>query len=274
MRNIETIKFTNEMKPAQIGEVLQEAFDASANAGIGFENAAAYNEELRHTFERTVTGIENLAGRNRGALRILEIGSFTGVVSVALKIMGYDVTASDMPFILDDPGLKHLFDSHGIATLPANLRDYPFPALNNSFDLIVFNEVIEHLNFNPIPLLREFYRILKAEGRVYCATPNLVSAKNRWIMLRGNGYVNPVEHLQWNLNPHSSMSVGLHWREWTKSELIELYDVCGFDLERHAFGLVTPNRSGLIRKTAVSLMYRMMPSLLPNQVAIFRRKST
>ncbi len=261
------------MKPTQIGEALQEALDASANAGISFENASRYNGALRHTFERTVTHIEDLARRSRGTLHILEIGSFTGVVSVALKILGHDVTASDMPFVVSDFGVQELLRRYGIPAEAADLSQHPFPSGDARFDLIVFNEVIEHLNFNPIPLLKEFHRILKEDGRVYCATPNLASAKNRWLMLRGRSYINPVQHLIWNLEPGTGMSVGLHWREWSKPELIELYAACGFSLERHAFGLVAPNRSGPLRRIAVSLMYRIAPSLMPNQVAVFRRES-
>lgn len=251
-----------------INETLSSALAASAAAGIRFENAASYNRELEFTFRRTLENVHCLGG----TLRILEIGSFTGVVSIALRLLGHEVTASDMPFVMEDPGVKELMQSHVIGTLPANLAEHPLPALDGTFDLIVFNEVLEHLNFNPIPLIRRFHRILAPSGRVYCATPNLLSAKNRWLMLRGHSYINPVQCLIRNLEPGTGMSVGLHWREWSKSELIELYTVCGFELECHSFGLVTPNRSNGLRRTAVASMYRLAPSLLPNQVGMFRRR--
>lgn len=249
---------------------LAKALAASATAGILFENANSYNSELKFTFRRTLEGIHRLGS----GLRILEIGSFTGVVAVALRLLGHDVTASDMPFVLEDPGVQTLLDSHSIPSLAADLAHHPFPVSDAAFDLIVFNEVLEHLNFNPIPLIREFHRILRCGGRVYCATPNLVAAKNRWLIMSGRSYINPVQCLLWNLDPGTGMSVGLHWREWSKAELVELYSICGFELEHHSFGLVTPNRSSSLRRSAVACMYRLVPSLLPNQVGVFRRKET
>ena len=83
--------------------------------------------------------------------------------------------------------------------------------------------------------------------------------------------MNPVEHLRWNLIPNSGMSVGLHWREWTKRELVELFADRGFSLHDHYFTQLEPSRSLFPRKQAVSLMYKLFPSLLPAQVAIFRK---
>ncbi len=250
-----------------ITSALQSAYDDSSAALIQFENSARYNQELRYTFERTVSEVSRLGSE----LRILEIGAFTGVVSVALKRLGHLVTASDMPFVIKDPALESLFAKDDILTLAADLSHMPFPVADASFDLIVFNEVLEHLNFNSIPLLREFHRILTPGGRVYCATPNLLSAKNRWLLLSGHSYINPVKDLLWNLEPGTGMSVGLHWREWSHAELVELFQVAGFDTETHHFGLSTPNCSGPVRKTLVSLMYHLAPSLMPNQVGVFRK---
>lgn len=248
-------------------KIVKDAIGDSGMAEIKFENAGRYNHELEHTFERTVRDVSLIGDR----LRILEVGTFTGVVSISLSRLGHAVTASDMPFVVGDSGLKGLLGKCNVRVISADLSESRFPAPDGSFDLIVFNEVLEHLNFNPIPLLREFSRILVSNGRVYCATPNLVSAKNRWLLLRGFSYINPIQHLLWNLEPNTGMSVGLHWREWSKAELINLFRVSGFVLESHRFGLCTPNRSGLLRRSLVNLMYCAVPSLMPNQVGTFKR---
>ena len=67
------------------------------------------------------------------------------------------------------------------------------------------------------------------------------------------------------------MSVGLHWREWSREELIELFKCAGFCCEWHKFGLVTPNKSKFPRSIAVQLMYKFFPSLMPNQVSLFNK---
>ena len=252
-----------------LNQIFESAFLDSSALDLKFESASRYNSALKYTFLRTVSDIVKINGN----LRILEVGSFTGVVSIALSRLGHDVTASDIDFVINDTAVVDVYGKEGIERCSVNLASGQFPQSDGAFDLIIFNEVLEHLNFNPIPLLKEFNRLLTNGGRVYCATPNLLSAKNVSLILRRKGYLNPVEALVWNLQPGSGMSVGLHWREWAKDELIDLFKVAGFKLESHKFGLTTPNRSRFPRKQLVSLMYKLVPSLMPNQVAIFQKIS-
>jgi SAM-dependent methyltransferase len=254
-----------------VSQAVEEALALSNETAVTFENSARYNQSLKATFHRTVQDVDAIASE---AQDILEVGTFTGCVSVALAKLGHRVVASDIHFVIDNPELKKLLSSQGISTFAADLSDSTLPVADNRFDLLVFNEVLEHLNFNPIPLLSEFYRILKPGGRVYCATPNLLSAKNRWRMLRGLGYINPVSDLIMNLQPGTGMSVGLHWREYSKLELTELFEAAGFVAESHKFGLITPNASGLLRKQMVALMYCFLPQLMPNQVGVFKKPKT
>ncbi|MBJ7391735.1 MAG: methyltransferase domain-containing protein, partial [Chthoniobacterales bacterium] len=165
------------------------------------------------------------------------------------------------------------FASEGVKLWPHDLAVVPLDLPSASFDLIILTEVLEHLNFNPIALLREFARVLKPGGQVYCATPNLANIHNRVNLLRGRGIMNPVEHLVLNLKPGTGMAVGLHWREWSKLEMVQLFSEAGFELKSHRYGLVTANRSGFPRKQLVGLMYALAPALMPNQVAVFRNKS-
>jgi SAM-dependent methyltransferase len=250
-------------------QVLEEALALSNQTEISFENSARYNNSLKATFYRTVQDVDAIGS---AAQDILEVGAFTGCVSVALAKLGHRVVASDIEFVIENPELKKLLSSQGISTFAADLSNATLPVADNRFDLLVFNEVLEHLNFNPIPLLGEFWRILRPGGRVYCATPNLLSAKNRWRMLRGLGYINPVSDLIMNLQSGTGMSVGLHWREYSKLEMTELFEAAGFVCESHKFGLITPNSSGFPRKQLVAGMYRCFPQLMPNQVGIFQKR--
>jgi SAM-dependent methyltransferase len=246
----------------------ESAFTDSCGLDLKFENAPHYNSAFEYALCRTVCDVEAL-GKN---LRVLDVGAFTGVISVALARLGYVVEACDVPFVISDPALSGLFESEGIKSYGVNLAAGKFPQGDESFDLIVFHSVLTHLNFNPIPLLREFSRLLSSGGRVYCATPNLLSAKNIALILKRKGYLNPIEHLVWNLQPETGMSVGLHWREWTREELIELFRVSGFDLASHRFDITTRNISKPYRKFLVSILYKLWPSLMPSQTAVFRKR--
>ncbi len=247
--------------------ILYDAIAKSSQRKMSFEDSRRYNKDLEHTFLRTFNDVCKIGS----GLSILDVGSFTGVVSVALKKLGNEVTACDIDFVINDAAIQSIFKEENIKSCRINLQDNTLPFSGESFDLIIFNEVIEHLNFNPIPLLREFNRILKINGKIYCATPNLISAKNICRMLTGKGYLNPIEHLIWNLEPGTGMSVGLHWREWSREELVELFKCAGFGYDWHKFGLITPNRSKFPRNIAVKLMYLIFPRLMPNQVALFKK---
>jgi len=249
-------------------EIFRKTYAEGGRLALKFENAAAYNARFRYSFERTVSEV---AGFGDG-LKILEIGSFTGVVSVTLARLGHDVTASDVPFVVNDPAIVAWFDAEGIRRIAVDLTKDQIPAPDGSFDVIVFHSVLAHLNVNPIPVLREFARVLAPGGRVYCETPNLLAANNTARMIMRRGYLNPVEHLIWNLNPGKGLSVGLIWREYTRDELVGIFAAAGFELERHRYVLRTPNRSVFPRRQLVALMYRIMPSLMPSQEAVFRKR--
>lgn len=234
---------------------------------LKFEDGDQYDSVMRLAYSRTVRDLEAL-GKD---LKVLEIGAFTGIVSAALANLGHDVTASDIPFVLADESNAAYLRSEGVKTLPHDLSVLPFPAPSSGFDLVVMNEVLEHLNFNPIPLLRELARVLKPGGLLYCATPNLPKIHTRLRLLRGKGIMNPVSDLVLNLKPETGMSVGLHWREWAKDEMVQLFKEAGFSLKSHKYGMLTKNVSSFPRRQLIGLMYALVPSLMANQVGVFVR---
>ncbi len=251
----------------RVDEIFEQVFRESSLLDIGFEDAARYNKNFKLTHYRTVCEVNALRSR----ARILELGAFTGVVAVSLSRLGHRVTASDYPFVLKDPAVVSFFNGNGIETCPMNLADIRFPLPDGGFDVVDFHSILSLLNFNPLPLLREFYRLLAPGGCVYCATPNLLAAKNVALILMRRGYLSPLEHLELNLLEGTGMKVGLSWREWTKDEMIGLFRAAGFEVESHKFGLNTPNRSGFPRRQLVGWLYGLFPSLMPTQIGVFRK---
>ena len=234
---------------------------------LKFEDGDRYDSVMRLAYSRTVRDLEAL-GRH---MKVLEIGAFTGIVSAALANLGHDVTASDIPFVFSDESNAAFLRAEGVKMIPHDLSVLPFPAPSSQFDLIVMNEVLEHLNFNPIPLLRELARVLKPGGLLYCATPNLCKIHSRLRLLQGKCIMNPVSDLVLNLKPETGMSVGLHWREWAKDEMIELFSEAGFSLQSHHYDMVVDIASWFPRKQLINTMYAMFPSLMSHQVGVFVR---
>lgn len=74
--------------------------------------------------------------------------------------------------------------SEGIQMIMHNLNVFPYPFADESFDVIVSNQVIEHLFF-PVRFLEEIHRILKHGGYLVLSTENLASWDNVISLLFG-----------------------------------------------------------------------------------------
>ena len=104
---------------------------------------STYVQRHRHEYIRTVRDVLSAmpAEAQGGNIRVLEIGSFFGVVCMALKYLGYDVTASDIPEYIEIPEQIKRFSRHGIATASVRLEDYILPFSDETYDVIIMCEV-------------------------------------------------------------------------------------------------------------------------------------
>jgi SAM-dependent methyltransferase len=65
---------------------------------------------------------------------------------------------------------------------------YPYP--DNTFDVVVCTEILEHLLHDPMAMLTEIHRILKPNGALVLTTPNIIS----WhALLKGLRGITPYE---------------------------------------------------------------------------------
>jgi SAM-dependent methyltransferase len=109
-----------------------------------------------------------------------------------------------------------------------------FPYPDNSFDVVLCCELIEHLDLDPTYMLAEIHRILKPGGRILITTPNVLVLRNLVSMLRDRKNI---------YYPYSGYGVyGRHNREWTLEELVQLVSGCGFDIEKAYVADTYPHR--------------------------------
>jgi SAM-dependent methyltransferase len=151
-----------------------------------------------------------------------------------------------------------------------NIEEDQFPYASNSFDVVLFCEIIEHLLMNPLAALRQIHRVLKPEGRLILTTPNVARLENVIAMIRGTNIFDPYS----GFGPY-----GRHNREYTRLELLALLEFAGFEVEHchtadaHQYGAdgsplgVTAERLLVPRREDLGqyLFVRARPARMPRE---------
>ncbi len=119
--------------------------------------------------------------------RLLDVGAFPGHLTVAAHQLGFQVDGLTGK-AESTPSLQMIVDRLSRHNIPMALTDVesePFPFSDQTFDIVLASEIIEHLHFNPYRLLRESFRVLKTGGRILITTPNINRLENLIRMLKG-----------------------------------------------------------------------------------------
>lgn len=107
--------------------------------------------------------------KNRKDFKILDIGCAYGTLAVFCKRnLNADVYTVDF---MDWVYPKKLFEEQGIHFKVCNIERDEIP-YKEKFDIVLFTEALEHLNFNPIPALKHIKNAMKKDGLLYFSTPN------------------------------------------------------------------------------------------------------
>lgn len=196
-----------ERADALLGEVHGEL----GNLG---QKIAEYFETSRPRYEYTLS----LALEQHGG-RVLDVGCSPGHLSMALVRAGFDVQGLDLnPIWLEKyaPGW-----AARLRVMHANLEQEPLPFPSDSFDLVMFTEVLEHIAItDPGVVLGEIRRVLRPGGRMLLSTPNVANLSNVVALIRGENVFWPPEIFYGSVDRHN--------REYTPAELLRLIEKAGF----------------------------------------------
>ncbi len=111
--------------------------------------------------------------------KVLDVGAGMGEFASILKDRGLQVVCTD--------GAEHCYEhllTLGFQSYLSDLETEKLPFPNESFDLVVSIEVIEHL-WNTGQYLSEIQRVLKPGGYFICTTPNYNNWKFRMYTVLG-----------------------------------------------------------------------------------------
>lgn len=193
------------------------------------DGKADYFRLHRHRFAAMLRNIDAAPGA-----AILEVGVTPGQFTQLLVGAGYRVSGID----LDPFTRRALWAELGVAMQQANLEQGSLPYASTSFDWVVFSEVIEHLVYSPLPVLREFHRVLKPDGRLLITTPNELYAKSR---LRAIGRMllwqslNTRDEFEHQMLLEGNARYTTHSRTYTMGELCWLIETAGFRILRRSY---------------------------------------
>ena len=114
-------------------------------------------------------------------VRILDIGCGNGSLSNLIAQRGYEVVGVEE----SESGVKIAQQSYpDCEFIAASIYDFPYQQLQNSFDIIISTEVIEHLPY-PRELAKVAKRCLKNDGTVILTTPYHGYFKNLVLAITG-----------------------------------------------------------------------------------------
>lgn len=103
-----------------------------------------------------------------------------------------------------------------------NIEEDVFPYADESMDVVLFCEIIEHLLNDPVHALIESRRVLKPGGALILTTPNVISLDNVCKLAGGGNVYDPYS----GYGPY-----GRHNREYNRHELYQLLADNGFQMD-------------------------------------------
>ena len=183
------------VNPRLSSESIHALYDQAYFQGEGFDGSVAYAEQAEsgEVAEDANRALRRIASKYSAPASMLEIGPGMGGLMKLAVDAGYKVQGLE----LSEFAVKSL-KAQGLDVRQGVLPDTSIA--DNSFDVVVAIEVIEHLT-DPMTFFREVQRILKPGGMFYYETGN-VACEQAQTLKADWDYIMPEGHLYY-FSPHS-----------------------------------------------------------------------
>ena len=142
-----------------------------------YETHHKEGQRLNQSFLENIRGrlFSNWIGKNK---KVLDLGGRDGTLTKHF-IEKNHVTLAD----IDENALEYAKKTYKVETMQVDLNQ-SLPFKDNSFDVVVMAEVLEHLPY-PNITLGEIKRVLKTNGKFIGNLPLAYHLKDRWQIIRG-----------------------------------------------------------------------------------------
>ena len=147
---------------------------------------------------------------------VVDLGAGNGADLMTVKSINPNADLNGLEF--DESNIQQLIDK-GTKVFQLDIEKDPLPFSNESVDLIILNQFLEHTK-EVFWILHEITRVLKVGGRVIIGVPNLASFHNRLLLALGR-------------QPSPIKTNSAHVRGFTKGDVLEFLTSCfpsGYEL--------------------------------------------
>lgn len=228
----------------------------------------AYRKFHRH---RLAFDLRTVARRFHSSAAILEVGGAPFVLTGALAKIGYRIRCVDV----DPERFAKFIECEGLDIQKIDIERQSLPYSDRGFDLVLFNEVFEHLRVDPIFTLSEVHRVMKPGGTLLLSTPNMRSMRGLWMLLVKHtsshagrdlfteyGYLRQLGHMG-------------HVREYTAREVEGFLERIGFAIHathfRHSHPPATMSWGTRLKQLAELVACAILPSWKGMMTVVARR---
>jgi len=189
----------------------------TSSSGV-ITNYLSYLEYNKYKFIETILAIPC----SSDPLKVLDIG--TSIFNLFLKrcFPHYEIATIDIDNCFEKECIKR-----GIIFKRVDLTKDLIPFKDDTFDIIIFSEVFEHLFVHPSKIFGEIYRVLRKDGILIFTTMNAAMLYKRIKCLFGKPTVGfPIDAV---------IEKYLHIREYTMQECLDILKNNNFIIEKSKY---------------------------------------
>jgi 2-polyprenyl-3-methyl-5-hydroxy-6-metoxy-1,4-benzoquinol methylase len=174
---------------------------------------------------------------------VLDVGAAYGTLLVFSHFVSPHArlhSIDNVPYMSED-----LMSNYDITHIHDTIENLQWePAIK--FDYIIFTEILEHLNFNPVDTFKKLHDLLTRTGVIFLSTPNALIAGTLG------------KYPTWQDMPTYSKDatvIDAHIHHYTLAEISEICRLAGFKIDRceasdrplqHLNLQISKNRSGFV----------------------------